>query len=68
MPKKFSGENSKAVAARQRKEDVKQEKDQKLKKMIEDAQWEDNDDKLKKKNQKKVGFLFRLDNSIQVEI
>ncbi|KAG6454949.1 coiled-coil domain-containing protein 124 [Manduca sexta] len=53
MPKKFVGENSKAVAARQRKENVKQEKDQKLKKMIEDAEWEDNDEKLKKKQQKK---------------
>ncbi|XP_059058393.1 coiled-coil domain-containing protein 124 [Achroia grisella] len=53
MPKKFAGENSKAVAARQRKENAKQEKDQKLKKMIEDAEWEDNDDKLKKKQQKK---------------
>ncbi|XP_038207944.1 coiled-coil domain-containing protein 124 [Zerene cesonia] len=53
MPKKFAGENSKAVAARQRKENAKQEKDQKLKKMIEDAEWDDNDDKLKKKQQKK---------------
>lgn len=58
MPKKFSGENSKAVAARQRKEDAKVEKDQKIKKMIEDAQWEDNDDKLKKKQQKKVGLIL----------
>lgn len=54
MPKKFVGENSKAVAARQRKEDAKIEKDSKLKKVIEDAAWEDNDDKLKKKQQKKV--------------
>ncbi|CAH0405587.1 unnamed protein product [Chilo suppressalis] len=53
MPKKFAGENSKAVAARQRKEDAKQEKEQKTKKMIEDAQWEDDDEKLKKKQQKK---------------
>ncbi|XP_063358115.1 coiled-coil domain-containing protein 124 [Cydia amplana] len=53
MPKKFVGENSKAVAARQRKEDAKTEKDAKLKKIIEDAAWEDNDDKLKKKQQKK---------------
>lgn len=53
MPKKFAGENSKAVAARQRKEGIKEEKDQKLKKMMEDAEWEDNDDKLKKKQQKK---------------
>lgn len=53
MPKKFVGENSKAVAARQRKENAKQEKDQKVKQMVEDAQWEDNDEKLKKKQQKK---------------
>ncbi|XP_052748793.1 coiled-coil domain-containing protein 124 isoform X2 [Galleria mellonella] len=53
MPKKFAGENSKAVAARQRKENAKQEKDQKVKKMLEDAEWEDNDEKLKKKQQKK---------------
>ncbi|KAI8438008.1 hypothetical protein MSG28_010666 [Choristoneura fumiferana] len=53
MPKKFVGENSKAVAARQRKEDAKIEKDNKLKKVIEDSAWEDNDDKLKKKQQKK---------------
>lgn len=53
MPKKFTGENSKAVAARQRKENAKQEKDEKLKKVTEDAQWEDSDDKLKKKQQKK---------------
>ncbi|XP_047519850.1 coiled-coil domain-containing protein 124 [Pieris napi] len=53
MPKKFVGENSKAVAARQRKENAKQETDQKIKKMVEDAEWEDNDEKLKKKQQKK---------------
>ncbi|CAH2102975.1 unnamed protein product [Euphydryas editha] len=53
MPKKFAGENSKAVAARQRKENTKQEKEQKMKKMNEDAEWEDNDEKLKKKQQKK---------------
>ncbi|CAK1544385.1 unnamed protein product [Leptosia nina] len=53
MPKKFAGENSKAVAARQRKENAKQEKEQNLKKIIEDAEWEDKDDKLKKKTQKK---------------
>lgn len=53
MPKKFAGENSKAVAARQRKENIKQEKEQKMKKNIEDAEWEDNDDKLKRKQQKK---------------
>lgn len=55
MPKKFAGENSKAVAARARKENAKEEKELKTKKMIEDAAWEDNDDKLKKKQQKKVG-------------
>lgn len=59
MPKKFAGENSKAVAARQRKENLKLEKDQKIKKSIEDAEWEDNDEKLKKKQQKKV-CIFML--------
>ncbi|CAK1601601.1 unnamed protein product [Parnassius mnemosyne] len=53
MPKKFVGENSKAVAARERKELAKEEKDQKLKKMIEDSEWQDDDEKLKKKQQKK---------------
>lgn len=57
MPKKFVGENSKAVAARERKELAKQEKDQKLKKMIEESAWQDDDDKLKKKMQKKVQLL-----------
>lgn len=54
MPKKFVGENSKAVAAKQRKENVKQEKDQKLQQMIEDSSWAENDGKLLKKQQKKV--------------
>ncbi|CAH2049898.1 unnamed protein product, partial [Iphiclides podalirius] len=53
MPKKFAGENSKAVAARERKELAKQEKDLKLQKTVEDAAWQDDDDKLKKKQQKK---------------
>lgn len=57
MPKKFAGENSKAVAARQRKENMKLEKDQKVKKLVEDAEWEDNDEKLKKKQQKKVCII-----------
>lgn len=54
MPKKFVGENSKAVAARQRKENAKLEKDMKVKITVENAEWEDNDEKLKKKQQKKV--------------
>lgn len=58
MPKKFAGENSKAVAARERKELAKQEKDMKLQKTIEDAAWQDDDDKLKKKQQKKVPLVW----------
>lgn len=54
MPKKFAGENSKAVAARQRKENTKQEKDQKLKQMVDDASWAESDEKILKKQQKKV--------------
>lgn len=68
MPKKFAGENSKAVAARQRKENTKQEKEQKMKKMIEDSEWEDNDEKLKKKQQKKVCFYWLYNYNLSTEV
>ncbi|GBP44584.1 Coiled-coil domain-containing protein 124 [Eumeta japonica] len=53
MPKKFQGENSKAIAARQRKENAKAEKDQKNKEKLEDLEWAENDKKLLKKQQQK---------------
>jgi len=53
MPKKFKGENSKAVDAKARKaadENVKQERKQKE---TEDAKWVDDDKHIKKKEQRK---------------
>jgi len=53
MPKKFKGENSKAVEARQRKEAVRQaEKDQKQKE-LEDEYWRDDDKHAARKQSRK---------------
>eukprot|EP00096_Caligus_rogercresseyi_P012214 TRINITY_DN504_c0_g3_i1.p1 TRINITY_DN504_c0_g3~~TRINITY_DN504_c0_g3_i1.p1 ORF type:complete len:227 (+),score=93.53 TRINITY_DN504_c0_g3_i1:37-681(+) len=49
MPKKFPNENSKAVAARARKNDKAQEEKQQKDKEIEDAKWKDDDKHLNKK-------------------
>jgi len=53
MPKKFVGENSKAVAARARKDAAKDTEKTKKVKDDEDAMWQDNDKNLMKKQQKK---------------
>nr|CAH7728240.1 unnamed protein product [Callosobruchus chinensis] len=53
MPKKFASENTKAVAARERKKQAKDEADKKKQKEIEDAYWQDDDKQIKKKQQKK---------------
>jgi hypothetical protein len=54
MPKKFVGENSKAVAARARKAAVKEAENIKKAIEAEDKAWEDNDKQLLKKKQKQV--------------
>lgn len=54
MPKKFVGENSKAVAARARKAAVKEAESIKKAKEEEDRAWEDNDKQVLKKKQKQV--------------
>lgn len=54
MPKKFAGENSKAVAARARKAAVKEAETIKKVKEAEDKAWEDNDKQVLKKKQKQV--------------
>ena len=54
MPKKFQGENSKAVTAKARKAEAKAVADAKKKKELEDAMWEDNDKHVMKKEQRKV--------------
>jgi len=43
MPKKFKGQNSKAVEANERKAAVKKAEREQKEKAIEDAKWEDND-------------------------
>lgn len=54
MPKKFVGENSKAVAARVRKAAAKEAEHIKKAMEAEDKAWEDNDKQLLKKKQRQV--------------
>lgn len=55
MPKKFQGENSKAVTARARKAEAKAVADARKKQQEEDALWEETDKHVLKKEQRKVG-------------
>lgn len=54
MPKKFVGENSKAVAARARKAAAKEAEHVKKAMEAEDKAWEDNDKQILKKKQRQV--------------
>lgn len=54
MPKKFAGENSKAVAAKARKAAAQEEQAQKKQKQIEDEYWKDDDKNAAKKQARKV--------------
>ncbi|XP_067002713.1 coiled-coil domain-containing protein 124 [Anabrus simplex] len=53
MPKKFAGENSKAVAARARKAAQKEEEHAKKQQQLEDEMWRDDDKHIVKKQQRK---------------
>jgi len=53
MPKKFAGENSKAVAAKARKAEKAEVEKNKKEKEIEDAKWADDDKSAKKKQARK---------------
>uniref|UniRef100_A0A1B6L340 Coiled-coil domain-containing protein n=1 Tax=Graphocephala atropunctata TaxID=36148 RepID=A0A1B6L340_9HEMI len=53
MPKKFVGENSKAVAAKARKAAVQEEQAVRKQKQIEDEYWKDDDKNLAKKQARK---------------
>lgn len=55
MPKKFVGENSKAVVARARKAAVKEAETSRKAQEAEDKAWQDDDKQLQKKKQKQVG-------------
>lgn len=54
MPKKFAGENSKAVQARARKAATKEAEQSKKQKEVEDTLWKDDDKHIAKKLQRKV--------------
>ncbi|XP_055796638.1 coiled-coil domain-containing protein 124-like [Salvelinus fontinalis] len=53
MPKKFQGENSKAMTAKARKAEAKAVEDSHKKKELEDALWQENDKHVLKKEQRK---------------
>ena len=57
MPKKFTGENSKAVAARAKKASAKAEAEEKKQKQAEDEYWKDDAKHVVKKQNKKVYFM-----------
>lgn len=57
MPKKFAGENSKAVAARARKASAKETENLKKQKEQEEAYWKDDDKQILKKQQRKVNAV-----------
>lgn len=54
MPKKFKGENTKAVEARNRKAAVAAEKNATARQAAEDEAWRDDDKHANKKAQRKV--------------
>lgn len=57
MPKKFQGENSKAVTARARKAEAKAVADARKKQEEDDALWQETDKHVIKKGQRKVSYL-----------
>lgn len=57
MPKKFQGENSKAVTARARKAEAKAVADARKKKEEDDALWQETDKHVLRKEQRKVSRL-----------
>lgn len=60
MPKKFAGENSKAVVAKARKQAVRDEESARKQKAMDDDYWKDDDKQLAKKQQKKVKNVLSL--------
>ena len=54
MPKKFKGENSKAAAARDRKQTAKQEAEDRKQRALEDAYWKDDDKHSQRKQDRRV--------------
>ena len=64
MPKKFKGENSKAVEARARKAAVQKDVQERKQKEQEDEYWKDDDKHTAKKQQRKVPCYANLHMAI----
>lgn len=60
MPKKFAGENSKAVAAKERKAAAKEQQTNKKKQQAEEEYWKDDNKHIAKKQQRKVAQFFQF--------
>ena len=60
MPKKWKGENPKAVEARERKESKKQAEHDRKQRVEEDAYWQDDDKHLQRKEQRKVQMVSSI--------
>lgn len=60
MPKKFRGENTKAVSAKERKAAKSAEERDQREKAAEDAKWRDDDKNVNKKNQRKVSSMMKI--------
>ena len=58
MPKKFRGENSKAVEARARKVAQKEAENERKQRELEDEFWKEDDKNVLKKLQRKVNCWF----------
>ena len=56
MPKKWKGDNPKAVEARERKESKKQADLERKQREKEDAYWRDDDKQAQRKEQRKVQY------------
>ncbi|XP_018564964.1 coiled-coil domain-containing protein 124 [Anoplophora glabripennis] len=65
MPKKFATENTKAVTARERKKQAKDEAASKKQKEVEDAYWKDDDKQIQKKQQKKEAEERKRQEALQ---
>ena len=57
MPKKFRGENSKAVEARARKATQKEAEAERKQRQLEDEYWQEDDKNVLKKLHRKVCYL-----------
>jgi len=65
MPKKFAGENSKAVAAKAKKSEKAEAEKLKKDKEIEDAKWADDDKSAKKKQARKEDAERKRQDALQ---